>query len=364
MNILFLTNHLNVGGITTYCLTLGAGLKKKGHGIYVASSGGTLRDRFTEEGIIFVPISIKTKQEVSPSIVASVLALRAFLKYNKIDLIHSHSRTTQVLGCLVSRMTGVPHVSTCHGFFKTKIFRKLFPCWGRRVIAISEQVKDHLVHDFKIDPQKITVINNGIEVGRFSVPGAEEKLQAKKQLHLACAPVIGIVARLSDVKGHVYLIQAMKKVIEQFPLAQLLIAGEGKIKDELIALSRRLGIQENIFFLPEVSDTRRVLYSMDIFVLPSIEEGLGLALMEAMACGIPAIGSNIGGIPTLIQDRDRGLLVQPRDVDGLAEAIILYLQDSVTARRYAQNARVFIAQNFSHEKMITQTERIYLDVAG
>jgi glycosyltransferase involved in cell wall biosynthesis len=294
----------------------------------------------------------------------SALKLRAFLADHKIDLIHSHSRTTQVLGCLVSRMTGVAHISTCHGFFKNKVFRRLFPCWGRRVIAISEQVKGHLIGDFKIDPAAITVINNGIETGRFCVPGAGEKLQAKKELHLSDGPVIGIVARLSDVKGHAYLIQAMKRVIEKFPLAQLLIAGEGKIKEELIAAGKRHGIQANVFFVPEIEDTRVILYCLDIFVLPSIEEGLGLALMEAMCCGVPAIGSNIGGIPTLIKDRDRGLLVPPKDVDGLSKAIISYLQDPDTAQGYARNARAFILQNFSHEKMIDQTERMYRDVVG
>ncbi len=364
MNILYLTNHLNVGGITTYCLTLAAGLKKKGHTVYVASSGGTLLDRFTQAGAEFIPLPIRTKQEISPAIMISAFRLRAFLKAHKVDLIHSHSRTTQVLGCLVSRMTGVPHVSTCHGFFRNRFFRRLFPCWGRRVIAISDQVRDHLTVDFKIDPASVTVINNGIDTSRFHVPDPAEKREAKKRLRLNDAPVIGIVARLSDVKGHAYLIQAMKRVVEKFPLAQLLIAGEGRIRDGLVAAGRRLGIQDAIFFIPEVQDTREVLYSLDIFVLPSLEEGLGLALMEAMSCGIPAIGSDIGGIPTLIKDGERGLLVAPRDVDGLSKAIIQYLQDPLSASRYARAARDFVNRSFSHEKMIDRTERMYLDAVS
>src|SRR3989338_1268327 len=98
MNILFLINHLNIGGITSYCLTLAAGLKKRGHNIYVASSAGELLPRFIAEGIKFIN----------------------FLKSNRIDILHANSRTTQILGCLLSRKTNIPYISTCHGFFKKR----------------------------------------------------------------------------------------------------------------------------------------------------------------------------------------------------------------------------------------------------
>lgn len=118
MNILYLTNHLNVGGITSYVLTLAKGIKQKGHNVYIASSGGEVLSRFIEEGIIYLPIPIKTKSEISPKILVSMFKLSEAVRENRIDIVHSHSRTTQVLGCLLSRKTGAKHISTCHGFFK------------------------------------------------------------------------------------------------------------------------------------------------------------------------------------------------------------------------------------------------------
>ncbi|MDD5568665.1 MAG: glycosyltransferase, partial [Candidatus Omnitrophica bacterium] len=167
MNILFITNHLNTGGITSYLFTLAGGLKKKGHNVFVASSGGELTDKFKESGLEIIPIPIMTKKEINPKIILSAFKLSGVIKKNKIDIIHSHSRTTQVLGCLLACVSGVKHIFTCHGFFKRRLLRRLFPCWGDKVIAISHQVKEHLVVDFKLAENKITVINNGIDMVRF-----------------------------------------------------------------------------------------------------------------------------------------------------------------------------------------------------
>ena len=225
MNILYITNHLNIGGITTYVLSLATGMKRRGHNVYIASSGGRLLSRFIEEGIIYLPIPIKTKQEASPKIILSMFRLSGLIKRNNIELVHSNSRTTQVLGCLLNKFFGVSHISTCHGFFKQRFFRKLFPCWGEKVIAISESVRKHLIEDFKVDEKKIVVIHNGIDVNKSKIQNPKSKSELKKEFGLGEGQVIGIVARLSDVKGHIYLIEAMGNVLEKIPNAQLLIVG-------------------------------------------------------------------------------------------------------------------------------------------
>ena len=168
MDILYITNHLNIGGITSYVFTLNCGLKQRGHNIYVASSGGQLLPQFKDLGIVYLPIPIKTKNEVSLKIIISLFKLLSAIKKNDIELVHSNSRTTQVLGCLLNKFSGIPHISTCHGFFKKRFSRKIFPCWGQKVIAISEQVKEHLMNDFGIDEEKIRVIHNGIDVEKYA----------------------------------------------------------------------------------------------------------------------------------------------------------------------------------------------------
>lgn len=364
MNILYITNHLNVGGITSYTLTLAAGLKKRGHNVYIASCGGERVLKFKEAGIIYITVPINTKREISFKIILSALKLAKIIKKDKIDIIHSHSRTTQVLGCLLHKMTGVKHIFTCHGFFKRRILRKLFPCWGEKVIAISQQVKEHLIKDFKLANQDITVINNGIDVDRFKAGTLRPKIEIKKNLVSGDGPVIGIIARLSDVKGHRYLIEAMKMVLDKEASAQLLIIGEGKMQQELVQLVNKLGINKSVFFIPEISDTREALAAMDIFVMPSLQEGLGLALMEAMSVGLAVIGSNIGGIKTLIQDGYNGLLVEPANSQNLTKALLALLSDPIKRDNLGLQAQRFIQQNFSQDKMITETEKEYLLCLG
>ncbi len=362
MNILFITNHLNIGGITSYVLTLAGGLKKRGHNVYIASGGGRLLSRFIKEGITYIPIPIKTKSEVSLKMLLSYFKLKGFLRKNQIDILHVNSRTTQVLGDWLSRKTGVSCISTCHGFFKRRFSRRVFPCWGQKIIAISGQVREHLIKDFKVNEENIVVIHNGVDVNRCQVLGIRCQAEIKKQLGLKDGPVVGIVARLSDVKGHIYLIQAARIVLNVFPQAQLLIVGSGKIKERLVSLIRNLGIEKNVYFLPEVDDTKEVLSVMDIFVMPSLEEGLGLALMEAMAQEKACIGSDVGGIRSLIKDGYNGLLVRPADSDALAKAITGLLNSRQKKEYLAGNAREFIEKNFSQEKMVSETEKVYLNV--
>ncbi|MDD5409286.1 MAG: glycosyltransferase, partial [Candidatus Omnitrophica bacterium] len=249
MNILFLANHLNVGGISSYLFTLAEGLKQNGHNVYVASGGGELVEKFSAAGIKHINAPLRTKKEISPKIIFSFFKLKKAIREYNIDLVHSNSRTTQVLGSLLSRYSAKPHIFTCHGFFKPKLSRRMFPCWGQALIAISDQVKEHLVSDFKLDGRKISVINNGIDVQSFGDNSSRQKL--RDDLGIGEAPLVGIVARLSDVKGHTYLLQAMQAVIKSFPPVKLLVVGQGKMKGALVKEADDLGIKNNIIFLPQ-----------------------------------------------------------------------------------------------------------------
>ena len=361
MNILYLTNHLNTGGITSYVLTLASGLKKRGHNIYLASGGGEMLASFQQNGIIYLPLPLKTKAELSPQIFFSALGLARIVRQYGIELIHANSRTTQVVACLTSRLRHIAYISTCHGFFKKRILRRLFPCWGNKVIAVSEQVREHLLRDFKVEETDIRLVNNGIDIDRFGIRDPAYGLSKKKELGLGQGPVVGIVARLSDVKGHVYLIEAMQEVMAVFPAVQLLIVGEGKMQTELMRLTRRLGIERRVFFLPSVRDTAGVLLAMDIFVLPSLREGLGLSLMEAMAMGLAVVASDIGGIKSLVRHGDNGLLVEAGNVRQLSAAILTLLKDKDKAKMLGRGARSTIEKNFSQDKMILATEKVYAE---
>lgn len=361
MNILYLTNHLNVGGITSYVFSLAKGMKERGHNIYIASSGGELLQKFKQEGIIFVHLPIKTKSELSPKILISMYKLSHILKRYRIEIIHSNSRTTQVLAEVLAKYKDFLHVATCHGFFKRRISRRIFGTWGKRVIAVSQPVKEHLMKDFGVPEANIALIYNGIEASRFRNQDANIKNRMKKSLGLTEGPVIGILGRLSDVKGHIYLIKAMQKVLEKVPQTRLVIIGEGKMKKKLVSLSRRLGVEKSILFIPSVKETADIFSIMDVFAMPSLKEGLGLALMEAMAAGLAVVGSNVGGIKDLVRHGVNGLLVKPADACGLACAISQLLEDAGKRSLLGQEAQAFISNNFSQAKMIAETEKVYAE---
>ena len=359
MNILYITNHLNIGGITSYVLTLASGMVKRGHAVFLASSGGELVNSFKSAGVKYIHIPINTKSEISPKILFSFLKLRKFIKDNRIDIIHVNSRTTQVLACYLSRSCGIPYLSTCHGFFRTRFSRRKFPCWGLKTIAISEPVRRHLIDDFRVSENDVRVIRNGIDISKFTADSQQFRADAKKKIGLQDSLVIGTVGRLSDVKGQRYLIEAMPEIIKQFPKIQLLIVGSGKIKDNLLRLGKKFKVDKNIIFVPAVQDTREALAAMDIFVMPSLEEGLGLALMEAMAFGLPVVGTSVGGIIDLVKPGENGILVEPRDAKSIASSVVALLSDRKKAEGLSAKARDYIINNFSQDKMASDTQALY-----
>lgn len=359
MNILYLANHCDVGGITSYLLTLSAGMVRRGHSVFFGCGGGKLLHRFIGLGVECVNLPVRTKQEFSPGVLLSALAVSALIEKERIDIVHAQTRATQVLSAFVSRKGAPAFVSTCHGFFKPRLIRRMFPCWGKRVIAVSPEVKRHLVDDFRVSESQVRVIPNGIDLDWFSGYPESAMPAVRQKMGLKDGPVVGIVARLSEVKGHRYLIDAMAEVRAAVPGAQLLIAGSGKIQRDLEKLAHERGIADRTVFIDDAWDSREVYGVIDVFVMPSLQEGLGLALMEAMASGKAVVGSGVGGIKTLIEHGRTGLLVEPRDSGGIARAVAGVLQDASLKTALGVNARAFIRAHFSQETMVRLTEEVY-----
>ena len=361
MNILILANHFNAGGISSYILNLARGLKARGHQVIVGSSAGEWVERLDRSGLRHICLPLRTKSIISPKLFLAYFALKRIIREENIDIIHSQTRVTSVLACRVSRKTRAPFISTCHGFFMPRWERLAFPCWGKRVIAISEAVREHLIQDFRVPLESIRLVHNGIDISHRPSSIVRRPEEIREGFGLKEGPVAGIIARLSEVKGHKYLIAAMKGVIKEIPDAQLLIVGEGKIQKDLELLADKLGIGGNIRFIPAVADTSGPLSVMDVFVMPSLQEGLGLSIMEAMLSGVPVIASDVGGIPSLVKDGITGILVKPKDYEGLTLAIIDLLKDRQKAMAMASAARELIIREFSLEKMVKETERVYLE---
>lgn len=363
MKVLLLTTHLDFGGISIYCVSLAKALKDNGHDVAIASNGGALVGGLKNQGIQHIQINIKTKSEFSPFIWKAYAKLEKAFKTYRPQVIHAHTRVTQVLAWIIYKKTGIPYVSTCHGFFRPHLGRKMFGFWGKKVIAISEAVREHLVNDLKVKKEDICLLNNGIDIEKFSAPVSEkQKIAYKSRLGIKEGPLVGIIARLSPVKGHRFLLLAMKEVLKKQPDAQLLIIGEGPEKKELVDLTIKLSLGKCTFMEESVFDTTVPLSIMDVFVLPSIQEGLGLSAMEAMVAGAPVIGSNVGGVYSLIKDGQTGLLIPSQDPAALAAAILSLLSDRNLALNMAKAAKELIIEKFSLREMAKKIEAIYKEV--
>ncbi len=363
MKILLLTSHLNFGGISVYTVSLAEGLKNKGEEVLVSSGGGDLVPQLEENGIKHIKIPIDTKSEIGPKVLLSAFKLHKILREEKIDLIHAQTRVTQVVASNINRFLNIPYVTTCHGFFKARGSRLIFPCWGSKVVAISEAVREHLVNQLKVPKEKVSLIYNGIDTNKFFKDYTqEEKDNLRCQYQLSQGPVIGIISRLSSVKGHKYLLLAFAQVLKYNPSAQLLIIGDGAEKQRLIDLTKKLKIADKVIFGQSTADTTKPLSIMDIFVLPSLQEGLGLCLLEAMAMAKPVIASDVGGIYTLVQHRTNGLLTVPADESSLTQMIIALLNDREMAIKMGQAGRKMVEDKFSLEQMVEKTKNLYREV--
>ncbi|MBF0485682.1 MAG: glycosyltransferase family 4 protein [Candidatus Omnitrophica bacterium] len=362
MKILLMSGHMNAGGITSYTLTLARGLKGKGAEVFIVSSGGDLVPEIKKTGAKYFPLNVRFKFEFHPRLLSQLPKLCRHIREEKIDIIHAHTRATSMLAALASHLTGRPYVTTCHGYFSPHFGRRILPLWGRKAIAISPAVRIHLLKDFGLKEKNVALVPNGIDNQVFKPFPIEARYQLRERWKIGREPVVGIIARLSDVKGHVFLIEAMAEVKKSFPDVKCLIFGEGPQEKVLKALSAAKKVDDAVFFYPVSHKTQELLGLLDIFVMPSISEGLGLSVMEAQSSGLPVVVSAVGGLCDIVQEGETGYLVASEDVGALAEAIIKVLKDPVKAKEMGARARAFITEHYSVEHMVAGTLGVYEDV--
>lgn len=359
MKILHLATHMNIGGISNYILNLSTALKGKGIESVVASNGGDLEGELKKIGIAHIRLNIRTKFELSPKVMMSIIAVKSMVRRERPDIIHAHTRVSQVVASFVSRSAGIPYVTTCHGFFKKRM-RGLFDTWGTRVIAISEQVKTHLIKDLGVNEDRIELIYNGIDSSRFLCDySAQELVRAKAALGLGEGPVIGTIGRLSPVKGQEFLIRAMDDAALKRSNTRCVIVGNGPDENMLKGLARSLGLDDRVYFFRADTDTRKYLTAMDIFVLPSLQEGLGMALLEALASGRPCIASRIGGLTDVIRDGLDGMLVTAGIASDIAAAASKLLGEKDLAIEMGRRGREAVKEKFSLGAMADKTIDLY-----
>ena len=285
------------------------------------------------------------------------------LRKEQVALIHAHEFSAILCGWVVSMLAGVPFVATVHGknYFWEKLRRRVtYRLVSRHgtIVAVSQDLKQFICDRVGVQEQRVEVIYNGVAPAQMITD--EEVQTCKAELGVSgCYPVLGVVGSLYPVKGHRFLLEAMPEILRRWPKAQLLVIGRGELEVALKEQVEQLAIGGNVQFLGMRQDVPRLLSLMDLFALPSLSEGLSIALLEAMASGKPVVATRVGGNPELIDHGRTGFLVQSEDAKELAANLLKLLSDSGTMQQFGRQAAERARQHFSMEQMSDRYRDLY-----
>ncbi len=300
---------------------------------------------------------------------ATLRDLLTLIRERHVAILHTHEFFMNTLGLIASRLTGVPVVATVHerNYYPDRLRRRvayrLFGRFAQQMVTVSEGLRDLLTERIGIPPDRIRVVPNGVTIDE--IPSQETVLGLRQSLGFnQQSLLVGTVGRLHPKKGHKYLIEGAVHVVRRFPGVVFLIVGGGELHDELEAQARALGVAPYFRFLGHREDVRDLLPLLDIFVLPSLSEGMPLALLEAMAAGIPPVATRIGGVNEVVEDGKTALIVPPKDTRALADSIITLLEDRPLAQEMGEAARQVATRRFSVGRMVEDYKEIYTGLIG
>jgi glycosyltransferase involved in cell wall biosynthesis len=363
INLMIITHDLAIGGLQQVIVNICRSINRDLFNVSVLC----LRDlgEFTPEvenlgiNVFFLP------QKEKGTDYLSFLNVAKILRQKKVDVIHTHNTQPFVDGTIGALLSGrkirIIHTDHARDFPDKK--RYMFAEWlmshfAYKVVGVSDHTTRNLMTYEKISSKKLITIPNGIDGSKYNV--TINKSEKRKQLGIReTGPVIGLGVRLSEQKGITYLIHAMPSIIERFPDISLIIAGKGELEDQLKNEAKELGVNRNVFFVGPRLDMPELLNLFDIYVLPSLWEGLPMVILEAMAAGCPVLATDVGGNSTAIQNGYNGSLVMAKDPSVLTEEIIKLLSDEDIRKKYSGNAKEIFLQKYHSNVMTREYEQLY-----
>lgn len=304
--------------------------------------------------------------------IAALTGLCGIFRREKFDIIHTHTSKAGFLGRIAARIAGcravvhTPHGHIFYGYFGrfyTKILmaaETFASSFSDKVIALTELEKKDMVK-FRICPAaKIEVVRQGLELDSYSFSGIDRRKARTSFGFSENDKVIGMVGRLETVKGPEYFVEAASFIARKWPESNFIMAGDGSLKDKLVARVKELGLEKRFVFAGWIDDVPQVLSTLDILIMPSLNEAVGMAAVEAEAAGVPVIASNVGGIPEAVRDGDTAILVAPREPRAIADIAYILLSDPEKRRAMAEAGRSWARGNFRAEVMVRRVEGLYM----
>jgi len=336
MRIAELVNNLEIGGAERMVINLTRGLTGRGHSltIFCLCTAGPLAQPACEAGAEVIALN-KTRAFSS----GTITSMARSLSERRIDVVHTHNPLVHHYGTLAARIARVPVVvNTFHGpgnlegFGKAQMIFDASCLASDRVVACCEAVGAHLRRVTAVARKQLSVIPNGIPLERFT------RISRQRQGN---GTVFGVVGRLVPVKDHATLLRAFAAAVKSCPEITLELLGDGPLMQYLNRIAQELGIGDRVTFHGAAMDVSDFLERIDVFVLPSLSEGLPLTLIEAMAAALPVIATAVGAIPEIVSEANNGWLCKPGSLEGLVKALIAAAccdarrEFGIRSRRYA-----------------------------
>jgi len=301
-----------------------------------------------------------------------VCYLRQLVAQEKYDVLHCHQYTPFVYGVIAGIFKRSKVVFTEHGRFypevvkqKRKFINPVLSFFTNKITAISKATAKAVV-DFEYMPQrKVQVVYNGLKLDvdklkeTHSIQNLRDSLNVPKGAFL-----FGTIARLDPIKNHVMLIKAFSELCQQHKNLYLVIIGNGAMMEELRKLVTTLNLEDNVVLTGFIVEPQKYLLTMDVFLLPSFSEGTSMTLLEAMACGVPPIVTNVGGNPEIVENDVSGLIVENDDQAGLVSAMSKLLIEESTRNKLSIAAIEKFNSTFKESHMVNNYMKIYCDLMG
>ena len=354
MRILQILPELNVGGVETGTIDLARYLVQHGHYSVVVSNGGSLIEELEKAGTKHYRLPVHKK-----SLWAAfhcIRAVREIIIREKIDIVHARSRIPAWIAFFACRKTRANFLTTCHGYYSKHLFSRVMG-WPKLVIVPSEVIGRHMIEDFGVSAKHIRLIPRSVNMEKFNLPRHEKSGTPRH--------VISIVGRITPLKGHAYFLKAMARVVRTMPYVRIWVIGEAPAqrqiyKQELELLVQQLGLTDSVEFLGNRKDVPQLLAQTDVLVLSTVtQEAFGRVILEAQASGVPVVATKVGGVVEIIDDGETGLLVLPRDIDAMAQAVIRLLKDKQLSEHLVTQAKKKISEHYTLEHMASKTLQVY-----
>jgi len=302
----------------------------------------------------------------------AVFELRRLFKELNPDIVHSHQPRLDFLGGIAAKLDKIPFVITRHlSICRSPINEFKKPCFqffdslisariAKKIIAVSQEIKEDLITVQKICSKKIITVYNGIDSNKFAAIQKAD-ISIRKELNLDDALLVGVVARINEQKGHTYFLQTAAKVKTEVPTARFLIVGDGPLKAQVEKQAKELGLRE-IIFTGYRSDIPEILFELDVVALSSLSEGLPVVILEAMAMSKVVAAFDVGGVKEVVEDEKTGIIVEVFDVDALATAVIKLLKDEQLRLKMGAAGKIKVDKQFSLNAMLGGYLEVYNNI--